>query len=426
MGGNLTFNDNDDVQLKGATDSTLIGNVADSLKVTTTSSALPTGAATAANQATEISSLSTISTNTSNTNTSVQNTQGTVAAGTAATKSDLIGGVFNTSLPTLTNSQQVALQLDSSGRVIIRPLTSADIISAAQSGTWTTGRTWTLASGTDSVSSVQSGTWNITNISGTISLPTGASTSALQTTGNTSLSSIDGKFNSLGQKTMAASAPVVLASDQSAIPVTQSGTWNLNNISGTISLPTGAATSANQTTEITALQLIDNPIGTVAAGTAGTSSFLAGIVFNTALPTLTNGQQVALQGDSSGRQIIAPLTNTSVVKAQLQDNAGNALSSNNSQLQVRDVINTAGQFRSQSITTTAAEALGGATILANRKFLSITPTNGTVYWGTANTVTTSTGTPIFKNQTVTLAFTDNVHVYVIAGSTTDSRMVEGS
>lgn len=134
----------------------------------------------------------------------------------------------------------------------------------------------------------QSGTWNINNISGTISLPTGAATSALQTSGNSSLSSIDGKLNSLGQKAMAASVPVVIASDQSAIsvsisndtnygtvgantlrsaaqignatgaaafgtgvrsaqvlrvtiatddvvPVSQSGTWNVNNISGTIS-----------------------------------------------------------------------------------------------------------------------------------------------------------------------------------------------
>lgn len=44
--------------------------------------------------------------------------------------------------------------------------------------------------GTESVSAAQSGTWNITNVSGTVSLPTGASTSSLQTTGNTSLSTI--------------------------------------------------------------------------------------------------------------------------------------------------------------------------------------------------------------------------------------------
>lgn len=42
------------------------------------------------------------------------------------------------------------------------------------------------------------------------------------------------------------------------IAATQSGTWNVTNVSGTVSLPTGAATSANQTTEITSLQLIDD------------------------------------------------------------------------------------------------------------------------------------------------------------------------
>lgn len=57
----------------------------------------------------------------------------------------------------------------------------SDSVAATQSGAWTTGRTWTLSSGTDSIASAQSGTWNITNVSGTVSLPTGASTSANQT-----------------------------------------------------------------------------------------------------------------------------------------------------------------------------------------------------------------------------------------------------
>lgn len=99
-------------------------------------------------------------------------------------------------------------------------------------------------SGEALVNASQSGTWNITNVSGTISLPTGAATSALQTTGNTSLSSIDGKTPALGQALMAASVPVAIASDQSAIPASQSGTWNITNVSGTVSLPTGAATEA--------------------------------------------------------------------------------------------------------------------------------------------------------------------------------------
>jgi len=45
-------------------------------------------------------------------------------------------------------------------------------------------------------------------------LPSGASTSALQTTGNSSLSSIDGKLPALGQALAAASVPVVLTAAQ--------------------------------------------------------------------------------------------------------------------------------------------------------------------------------------------------------------------
>jgi len=48
-------------------------------------------------------------------------------------------------------------------------------------------------------------------------LPSGAATSALQTTGNSSLSSIDTKTPTLGQKTMVGSRPVVIASDQSTL-----------------------------------------------------------------------------------------------------------------------------------------------------------------------------------------------------------------
>lgn len=42
----------------------------------------------------------------------------------------------------------------------------------------------------------------------------------------------------------AATLRTVLATDQAAIPVSQSGNWNIQDITGTISLPTGAATEA--------------------------------------------------------------------------------------------------------------------------------------------------------------------------------------
>ena len=70
----------------------------------------------------------------------------------------------------------------------------------------------------------QSGTWNINNVSGTVSLPTGAATSANQTTANSSLASLVAAINSNGQKTSANSSPVVIASDQSVLTFTGSGT----------------------------------------------------------------------------------------------------------------------------------------------------------------------------------------------------------
>ena len=146
---------------------------------------------------------------------------------------------------------------------------------------------------TGTVAATQSGTWNINNVSGTISLPTGAATSALQTTGNTSLSSIDSKTPALGQALAAASVPVVLTASQlstltplSTVAVTQStspwivsnggtfavqaaqsGTWNITNISGTVSLPTGASTLAEQQTQTTSLQLLDDTVYTDGVGT---------------------------------------------------------------------------------------------------------------------------------------------------------------
>jgi len=70
--------------------------------------------------------------------------------------------------------------------------------SAASSGTVTVSGTVTANQGTAGSAwpVSQSGTWNVTNVSGTVSLPTGAATSAAQTTAQASLTSIDSKLTS--------------------------------------------------------------------------------------------------------------------------------------------------------------------------------------------------------------------------------------
>jgi len=68
----------------------------------------------------------------------------------------------------------------------------------------------------------------------------------------------------------------------------------------------------------------DPALGTVAAGTAAAKSYLTGGVFNTALPTLTTGQQAAIQLDASGRQILGT-SNATIGAAKVTDGTNTAV-----------------------------------------------------------------------------------------------------
>lgn len=90
------------------------------------------------------------------------------------------------------------------------------------------------------------------------------------------------------------------------IAATQSGTWNITNVSGTVSLPTGASTSANQSTIITALQLLDDTVVTDnAAFTDGTTKLsMVGYIFDeVAGTTLTENDVAAARIDAKRAQI---------------------------------------------------------------------------------------------------------------------------
>jgi hypothetical protein len=73
----------------------------------------------------------------------------------------------------------------------------------------------------------------------------GAATAALQTTGNTSLSAIDGKLPTLGQKASAGSLPVVLSSDQPALNVKAATGEALTYFTGISVVPTALTTGLN-------------------------------------------------------------------------------------------------------------------------------------------------------------------------------------
>lgn len=192
---------------------------------------------------------------------------------------------------------------------------------AHQAGTWS--MTATQSSGANLHVNVDSapttavtGTfWQATQpvSAAALPLPSGAATSALQTTGNSALSTISGQLpTTLGQKTSANSEAVVLASDQSAVPVTQSGTWSMTAAAGHAVLST--FTQSYSSTNLTTGAFITIISSTTAAideedvfDTSGGDYYLAYAASCGALSTSTNA--IIISPGGGGKDFLIPSGN---------------------------------------------------------------------------------------------------------------------
>jgi hypothetical protein len=197
-----------------------------SSNVAVTTSALPTGAATATNQTGGSQKTQVVdgsgnvigaTSNALDVNIKSGSSSGAVAQGstTSGQTGSLTQAAVTTAAPSYTTGQTSPLSLDVSGglRVASHPVT--------QSGTWTVqpGNTanttaWLTTGTGGTFPATQSGTWNITNVSGTVSLPTGAATAAKQpalgTAGSpsTDVISVQGVASGTAMPISAASLPL--------------------------------------------------------------------------------------------------------------------------------------------------------------------------------------------------------------------------
>jgi hypothetical protein len=105
----------------------------------------------------------------------------------------------------------------------------------------------------------------------------------VEATGNGSIIAILKRLRTLLGGTLTVSGTVA---------ATQSGTWNVTNISGTVSLPTGASTSANQSTIIGHLDGVEGLLTTIDADTSSLAGAVSGTEMQVdivaALPAGTN------------------------------------------------------------------------------------------------------------------------------------------
>lgn len=310
------------------------------------------------------------------------------------------------------------------------------------------------------ISSV-SGSLN-TNVTASV-LPTGASTSANQTTANTTLSTIatnTGNIPTVGQKTSADSTPVVIASDQSAIPVTVTfpteQNVNINEVSGAtpsatnslaVQLSNGTAyydatnIRALTTTDVVSVQggnttavkvdgsAVVQPVSqstfpwTVSdtaniSASGGASSPVATQIagqYNATPPTLTDGQSAGLQTDSNSRLIVAPLTSSSTVSV-VQATGSNLHTTVDSSALPTGASTSANQTTAN--TSLATIATNTAPLLVPSAFYSGQKTSS----GTAVAISTSQA---IQNGVIVQALSGNAaSVYVGATGVTSSTGFE--
>jgi hypothetical protein len=140
--------------------------------------------------------------------------------------------------------------------------------------------------------SLTGATNNINNISGTVSLPTGAANAVAQA------STTSGQTGTLMQGAVKFAAPTYVDGQTSPLSLDVAGNVRVSILSGTLSglaLETGGnlAKIATSSTNITA------------GAAAATTSLVVGTRYLSAAPTFTNGQEGALQIDANGKLLVA-------------------------------------------------------------------------------------------------------------------------
>lgn len=206
------------------------------------------------------------------------------------------------------------------------------------------------------VSAAQSGTWNITNISGTVSLPTGAATAAKQPalgvagTASADVITVQGIASMTALKVDGSGVTQPVSGTVTAAQATAA---SLNaTVVGTGTFAVQATQSGNWTARVVgnAGAVID---GVNTAATAPANGLLGLGIYNSTEPSPTTGQSVGVQLDSKGRQ-----------RTVLMDAAGNTRGAN---------VNASSQL---SVSVDAFSATNASTNVAQMNGVTVTMGNG--------------------------------------------------
>jgi len=233
-------------------------------------------------------------------------------------------------------------------------------------------------------------------------------------TTNVNLTEVAGSAIALGQTTMSASLPVTIASNQTAIPVTQSGTWT-----------TGRTWDLSSTTD--SVSAVQSGSWTVAATQSGSWTVAA-----TQSGTWTTGRTwdlssttdsiAAVQSGSWTVTANAGSGNFTVVQptgSNLHVDVDNFPSIQPVSGTVNTNLNGLSSWSTQQVTVGTSATQIDATQLTGRSNIQVkglSTNTVAIFIGPTNAVTTSTGFPIFAGDTVTLDMQTTDQIWGISAS----------
>lgn len=259
-------------------------------------------------------------------------------------------------------------------------------------------------------------------------LPTGASTAALQTTGNASLSSIDSKLTA----PLAVTGPLTDAQLR-ATPVPVSGTVAISNSSIEISNDIGNPVPVNGTVT----SKIQDSSGNVLNSNSG-SLFVVG---GDSSGIMNSSRVLTVQGAGIGSipmesNVLSSVLPTGAATSTLQSTGNTSLNSidtklntYNNSIAVTDISNNSAVNGAVTVTNAATAINVGGSNLANRKNITIYNNSATpgniLYYGFSAGVTTANGFPLARNTSVSFELGPNVTVYLISATGSHNvRVVE--
>lgn len=239
-----------------------------------------------------------------------------------------------------------------------------------------------------------------TTISGTVTANQGTSPWV------SNVSQFGGNNVVTGTGTSGVGIPRVTVSNDSNILSTQSGTWNINNVSGTISLPTGAATEST---------LAKLPLSQ-ASTTSGQSGALIQGAVTTAAPSYTTGQTDPLSLTTTGALRVDNSANTQPVSGTVTANAGTGNFT---------VVQATGTNLHTIIDSGTLTTVSTVTNLSQMSGTAISMNNGTTDAGTQRVTLSSDSTGQVKlatgaNTIGALTANQSVNLAQVAGTTTST------